>query len=110
MSILFTAKKKDYLPDSIINKLIELLNKPYGSFIVLILSQCKETMATDELSLETLSTKLDSEDMVVEQENSMVKIEKRNNSNKDSTSIALLATQSILNALEISEKIIETVN
>lgn len=100
MCILLTANKKRSLPTHIVNELIKLLKAPFGDFIMLILSSCENNPELDGQSLEMLSLKLDSDFVVVEQENSMMKIEKRNRSNIGSTSIALLAAQFLLRTFE----------
>lgn len=88
------------MPIRIVNELVKLLNEPFGNFIMLILSACETNLELRDHSLEMLSFKLDSDCVVVEQDNAMMKIEKRNRSNNGSTSIALLAAQFLLKAFE----------
>lgn len=91
--------------DSGILKLLttKLLNEPFGDFVLLILSQCESIPVYDKQSLEMVSLKLESDCVVVEQENTMMKIERRNRSNNGSTSIALLAAQILLKAFEMNQ-------
>lgn len=86
------------------SKLIELLDKPFGDFIVLILSRCGKQPVQNERDLELISKKLSSEQVVVEQDYSIVKIVKNNWSKSTcSTSIALLTAQLLLAAIESSK-------
>lgn len=104
MSILLTANKANWLPSGVVSQLIELLNEPYGNLIVLILSQCEKNLVKEQRNLEMLSFKLDSDCVVVEQENAMMKIERRNRSNAGSSvSVASLAVQLVLKAFENSQ-------
>jgi len=100
MSILLTANKRHTLPRRLVSKLIELLDKSYGDFILVILSHCEEQTIDMERDLELLSEKLCSDYVVVETEGKMVKIEKMSDSNAGSTSIALLAAQLLLKAFQ----------
>lgn len=105
MSILLTAQKRQNLPSSTVTGLISLLNKPFGNFTLLILSRCTH-VKLESSELESISEKLlseDGEDVVVEHENSMVTIEKPGSSNSNGCSIALLAAQLLLTALEGSQ-------
>ena len=68
----------------------------------MILSRCQKQKVQNECNLELISQKLESEHVVVQQENSMVKIVKESASNSCSTSIAILAAQLLLASVESS--------
>lgn len=102
MAILMTVNKRKSLPKQCIKNLICLLDKPFGSFILLILNRYDKLVITDTSLLDCISEKLSNEQIVVEHGNSMISFEDPSNDNITNCSVSSLAGQLILKAVEMS--------
>ncbi|CAF0762503.1 unnamed protein product [Brachionus calyciflorus] len=109
LSILLTTEKNRSLPKLIIANLIENIDYNFGDYVVLVLSRISFHIE-DKKSLEKISHKLKSDNVIVN-EDSKIKFEKSSNSNSGFTPISLITCKLILFSVENKVKLnYETVN